>query len=564
MEMSRRDLYKLGLVGTAPIALAACSGGSNLAGGAGDASKPTITAYTGGSGSLTENFNPLSATVLPMIQGQIYEPLFAYNIFKSLDAKPSPLLGESFSWNEEGTELTVKVRSGVTWSDGKPFTAKDVAFTFTTIKANTALNTAGGKTPSAAASDDTTVVLTYDEPSFPEAANALGRTWIIPEHVFSSMSDIASNTNAKPVGTGPFVLSDFTPQSYLLKPNNSYWKKNAVAIGGVRVISLSGNQSATDKWIAGEIDYMSTSVPDLDKLVKSKPNLAYVNAGTQQACLFAASNADMGCTGPQTDVAVRTAMYHAMDRDQLNKLAFFGIAQPASPSFALIERDKDFIDPSIQPCPQTANVAEAKKVLEAAGYALGSDGIYAKDGQRVSMTCKTPSGWTDYVTALDTLAQQFKAAGIELVPQQVSVNEWNDAKTRGDYQLVIDSLGQGPAPDPYYVYQRYYFSKNATPVGQTGNPSQNAARFADPEVDAAIEAAGATDDLEAKKKQYFLIQQKIAAALPYIPIQLSSGLSQFNTSKVKGWPTKDDLYANPAAWAAPDSAQVMQHLKPAS
>ena len=101
------------------------------------------------------------------------------------------------------------------------------------------------------------------------------------------------------------------------------------------------------------------------------------------------------------------------------------------------------------------------------------DGIYAKGDVRVSMTVSCPTGWSDFVTALDTLAQQYKEIGIELIPQQVSVNEWNDAKAKGKFQLVIDSVGQGPAPDPVLpVPQPSSRPESTVPVGENGNPYQ--------------------------------------------------------------------------------------------
>src|SRR5699024_2517063 len=142
---------------------------------------------------------------------------------------------------------------------------------------------------------------------------------------------------------------------------------------------------------------------------------------------------------------------------------------------------------------------EAMQVLEDAGYSLGGDGVYAKDGVRVSMTVSCPTGWSDYVTALGSLAAQYEEIGIELIPQPVSVHEWNDAKAKGTYQLVIVSVGQGPAPDPYYPYRTHSSTDNTVPVGENGNPYQNATRFSDPDVDAALEAASATDDPEEKK-----------------------------------------------------------------
>ena len=561
MHLSRRDLYKLGAVaGAGTIALSACSQQSNLdTGGDGD-DRPIITMNTA-TGSLTKNFNPHSPSVVHSIQGLIYETLFYLNPLLPIDQEPQPMLGESFAWNEDGTELTVTVREGVTWSDGTAFTANDVAFTFNKLRDTEALNPAG-TAPFAAASDDVTAVLTYPTSSFTEGPSALGRTWILPEHLFADVEDLATYANEEPIGTGPFVFNDFTPESYLLVANDDYWEEGVPAIGGVRAVTSSGNQSVTDMWLAGDIDYMSSALPNLDQHVADNPDLAYTNTGISQVVLMAASNPVLGCEGPQTDPAVRKALYFGMDREQLSKLAFFDLGTDISPSFALPDRDADFIDPSIEVAPWNAQVDEARSILEGAGYTEGGDGIYEKDGTRLSMTVSCPTGWSDYVTALDTLAQQYLEVGIELVPQQVSVNEWNDAKAKGTYQLVIDGIGQGPAPDPYYPYRDQFASENAVRVGENGNPYQNVTRFSDPDVDAALQAAAGTDDPEVKKAQYFLIQQRVAEVLPAIPVLIGSGLTEYNTSRVTGWPTADDLYAFPMAWSAPDSAMVLRKVRP--
>lgn len=562
MHLKRRDLYKLTAIGTVPIALAACGQTSNLETGTGsDGEKKTILTTNATEATLTRNLNPHSPSVIPMVQGLIYETLFYFNPLKPIDQEPVPQLGESYEWNEDGTALTVTVRKGVTWTDGEAFTADDVAFTFNRISETDALND-GGTAPTAEATDDTTVVITYAESSYLEGPNALARTWIIPEHLFTDVEDLATYANEDPIGTGAFQLDDFTPESYLLLANPNYWEEGRPGIDGVRAITTSGNQSATDQWLAGDIDYMSSAIPNLEGHVEKNPDLAYTNTGISQAALFAASNTELGCEGPQTDVAVRKALYYGMDREQLSKLAFFDLGTDISPSFALPERDADFIDPSIDLAPWNAQPEEAKKVLEDAGYAPGSDGIYAKGDVRVSMTVSCPTGWSDFVTALDTLAQQYKEIGIELIPQQVSVNEWNDAKAKGTFQLVIDSVGQGPAPDPYYPYRNQFSTESTVPVGENGNPYQNITRFSDPEVDAALDAAAATDDPEVKKEHYFLIQKRLVEVMPAIPLLIGSSLTEYNTSRATGWPTEDDLYAYPMSWSAPDNSVVLKTVTP--
>lgn len=561
MHLSRRDLYKLTALGVAPVALAACGQASNLGTGEDGDDRPIITAYNGSTGGFTKNLNPHSPSVVHMIQGCIYEPLFYFNPLEAIDQEPVALLGQSYEWNEDGTVLTITVREGVSWTDGTPLTAGDVAFTFNKIRDTEALNPAG-TAPSGEATDDATVVLTYPQPSFPEGPNALGRTWIVPEHLFADVEDLATYANESPVGTGPFVLDDFTAESYLMLANDAYWEEGVPLIGGVRCLSISGNQAATDQWLAGNIDYISASIPNVEEHVESNPDLSFTNTGISQVALMAASNPDLGCEGPQTDPAVRKALYYGMDREQLSSLAFFGLGTEISPTFGLPERDQDFIHPDIDIAPWNAEPEQARSVLEEAGYTEGADGIYQKEGERVSMTISCPTGWSDFVTALDTLAEQYRAVGIELIAQQVSVNEWNDAKAKGTFQLVIDSVGQGPAPDPYYPYRNQFSTDTTVPVGENGNPYQNVTRFSDPAVDEALLAASATDDPEEKKKQYFIVQERLFEVMPAVPVLIGSSLTEYNHSRVTGWPSEDDLYAYPMSWSAPDSAMVLRAVHP--
>src|SRR5699024_12069469 len=101
--------------------------------------------------------------------------------------------------------------------------------------------------------------------------------------------DWATDASEEPVGPGPFAYAEFTAESYLLRTNATYWDEGKPAIGGVRVSATSGNQSATDLWLAGEIDYVSVAIPDLEEHVEANPHLAYTNTGISQMALMARS-----------------------------------------------------------------------------------------------------------------------------------------------------------------------------------------------------------------------------------------------------------------------------------
>jgi len=537
-----------GAVAVLALSLTGCASGNGDASDDG-ADAPILQVYRGASGQFVENYNPLSPTVLKDVDGLIYERLFFFDNLQPLGTDPTPELGKSYEVSEDGTVVTVQLQEGIEWSDGEAFTAEDVAFTMNTTRENEAFDRTGNA-PKAEATSDTEVVLTFDAPSFGTIPAILGSP-IVPEHIFSKMADIATDTNLDPVGTGPMTLGEFTAQSYTYDKSDTFRDADKIVPPGVRYYSLSGNEAATNKLLAGELDWANINVPDVEAVIKPTPELNVADTTNQQVMLTTCSNAELGCTGPQTSSAVRQAMAAAMDRDQINKLAYFGRGVPISPTFGVVPRDNDLIDDQFETMPMQADVPKAKSLLEADGWKLGSDGIYAKDGERLSMDVIVTSGYTDYIAALDVMKQQFKEAGIEIIPQQLANAEVTSSRGLGKFQVAIDSIFDGPVADPYYIYSNSFNSVNVTPAGEAGNPYGNTSKFSNPEVDAAIEAAGASQEVAEKAKQYAIIQEIIAEEMPYVPIINNKGFSMYN----------DSVYTDWAIYAAGGAEQTLLQLK---
>ena len=548
------------------LVMTACSSSSSSSssgatGSASSAGKSQITIFNGATGTITENWNPFSPTELQPSLGIIYEPLFYYNLASS--AAPKPELATAFKWNAAGTELTITTRSGVKWTDGQPFTAKDVAFTFNMIHKFPALNVSG-LDATATAPDDQTAVLTFKSTSFMQEPQVVGNTPIVAEHLWSKIAEPAKTINQNPVGTGPYKLQAFSSESYVLTKNTDYWEAGKPKIDSVRYISLATADAASGALLAGKVDWMSAFLPNLDQLLKGNKALTYVNTPALTASLFSCANAQLGCTGPQTDPAVRQAIYYGMDRTQLNKLAGGGFAGPASPTMLLPERDKAWVaNPDDVAIPQTGDAAKAASILTAAGYTKGADGIFAKNGQRLSLTVQVVAGWSDFISAISVMATQLKAVGIEVKAEQLAYQAWNSNETTGKFQLSMDSIGLGASNNPYYTYQPRYTSSNTVKVGEVAPNSGNYSRYSNPKVDAALTAAAATNDEAVQKQQYAIVQTEIVRDLPYIPIYVNSMLTEFNTTNATGWPSNDNKFALPASWKSWDNGIVIKELSPA-
>lgn len=548
------------LAGVTALALAACSADepdSAASTGADRANGTAITVFNGATGAMTENFNPFATSPLQPTLGVIYEALFHYNLATTSD--PAPLLATGFAWNGDGTELTITTRDDVRWSDGEPFTAEDVAFTFNTVAHTPELNPAG-LAPTGVAIDDSHLVLTFAESSFMQEPQVLGAQAIVPEHVWRDVADPTFEINPDPVGTGAFTVESFSEDHYVLAANPTYWGGEP-KVSTVRYVSLDSADDAAAAFVAGDVDWMSAYLPDLDALVADHPTLSYVNTPASTTSIFTCSSAQLGCTGPQTDKAVRQAIYWALDRGQLNASAGGGFAGEASPTLLLPQRDGAWVtDPANLLVPQGGDLERATELLEDAGWVEGGDGVRVRGGERLSLSIQAVAGWSDYIALNAAMAEQLAAIGIELVPTEVTWNEWNEDMILGTFQLSLDSIGLGASDNPYFTYGKWFDGANTAHVTESANG--NSARFRHAEVDAALAAARATNDEAEQAQAYARVQEVIIDELPYIPVYVNSMLTEFSNARATGWPSEADTYAMPASWKNWDNGMVLKAIVP--
>ncbi|MEV5068487.1 ABC transporter substrate-binding protein [Microbacterium sp. LMI12-1-1.1] len=552
---AKRRAALIAVAGTAilGIGLSGCAGGGGD--DSGDSEGRTLRVWAGSQTPIEANFNPFSPSVLHAALGPIYEPLFFYN--KTADEAPAPMLGESFEYNEDGTVITVKLKDGVKWNDGEDFTADDAAFTF-----NYEPNHRDGLV-SAEATDDTTVVLTYETPQFTNEFQILGTTWMLPEHIWSEVDDYTTFTDEEPVGTGPYVVDKVTDASYTVVANDEFRDEGVPAIKKVQYIGIDANQSAQDLLTAGELDWTGMFVPNPDS-VTSNGVISMLNTPQDPTVLYTCSNADLGCTGPQTDVAVRQALNVAIDRGTIKEKAFVGLTGDISPTFALLPRDQKWVaDPANEVSPQSPDAAAAGEILEAAGYAKGGDGFYAKDGAPLELSLVSVDGWTDYNDAAKLISEQAAEAGIKVNASTVQWQEFSDARQTGQYQLIMGGVIGTSVADPFQIYKDWFIGESTSQVGQEVPAGRwNFSRYDNAIVNEAVAAAAATNDEAVKQEAYAAVQAEIVRDLPYIPLVINATQTFFNTKDFTGWPTEDDLYAFPPAWGSVASGYVLQHLEP--
>ncbi len=553
------------LVGGLALALTvACSGGGKapLAAGSGAAKHTSpvtarvLNVYTGASGQFTENYNPIGQGITPLhgSQGMIYEPLMFFNQAKPGDVQP--LLATAYEFGDDGKSLTFTIRQGVKWNDGQPFTAEDVAFNFTYRRDNKDLN----NVEPASLIDEVTVLdpahvkITFKKVVYTWLWQMAGQYWMVPKHVYEKIEHPNKETETEPVGTGPFMKDTFTPQSYTYKKNPNYWEPGKPKIAGLRFFSFNSGDSSVQALAAGQLDWAGLFMPDPEKQYVSKD--PQHNLYKNEALLYVTNLVPNLTKAPLNDLAVRKAINVALDREKIIKLAFAGLGKMPSPLELVLPLYQDYVSPKYADLTLKYDPAEARRLLEAAGYTKDDDGYYAKNGKRLSVTCHVVTGWTDYISAVQIMKQELKDVGIEFTYKEVSFNAFTNLQQKGDFQLMLWN-GYG-GPGPYYMYNNILNSESIPPA------NQNMARWKNAEVDAALKAIASTppEQTDAIKQQIHLIQDQLVAEQPYIPLQQSSSLAEFRTVNATGWPSDENPYALTLPFSVPDNGIVAKNLVP--
>jgi peptide/nickel transport system substrate-binding protein len=540
-------------VAAATLIITGCSG----TGATSSPSTRYINVYSGNPGNLTDNFNPFVSDVAyganGAVLGAVYEPLFYFNSAKN--EKPQPWLGTEYTVSPDGLTYSITLKSGVKWQDGKPFTAADVAYTYNLLKANPALNLYGLKIAEAKAVDDTHATITLTQPDYPNEYRLLGLTFIVPEHIWKTISDPGKTTNTKPIGTGAFSFGAFTPQSVTLVANKDYYEKGQPAIPGIRLVTSTGNAAALNSLNAGQIDWAGIALQDVQKsfVDKDPKHNKYTSIPADIKALLPNLT-----KAPFNDVAFRQALSLSIDRDSIIKQAFGGTDTPGNPTSLLQPRDEAYIPAAYKGKTLDQNIDQAKKILTGAGYSYSGDKLIGKDGKPVTFKLTTVTGYTDTITANQLLVQDFAKIGVTATPEELSLGAYSTERQNGTFDLLDDRIPTGP--NPFQQFSDSLDSAKSAPVGQTANA--NFVRFSNPEVDKLIAAAGSTNDPAKLTAAYQALGTYFAENQPYIILSQNGAVTTYRDQFFTGMPTTDNLWATPSNWLSGNIGFIAKQLKP--
>ncbi len=452
----------------------------------------------------------------------IYDSL----MWKDGSGKVIPWLATGFKEAEGGRLYTFELREGVTWHDGKPLTAEDVAFTFEYFRSQTIspqvivqpLTTI----TEVKATGPRTVEFRLSSPDYEFLGySGVGSVLIVPKHIWSSVPNAAMASDPSVlVGSGPYKLQSYTrgEGSYLYEANDSYFLGRPF----VQRLEYSAAANALNALIAGEVDAAGASgvVPAVLAPLRSNPELEVLEGppGNFGSGLFW----NLAKGGALADVQFRRACAKAIDRDDIVKRLFGGNGTPGNPGW--IPPANPFYTPVEQ---YSFDRSAAEALLEGAGYRrpAGQDVRQGPDGQplRFSLLVTNP-----VPPVTEVVVNALKAVGVELTPQGVDTPTFNQRVIAGNSEMSI--IGSGGMNTDHgeggYLHQ-VYSSKTKT--------TQHAQGYMNPIVDQLVDKQQATINVEERKKIVAEAQRLIAADLPVLPLFYANSYSIFKKASFDQW-----------------------------
>ena len=416
------------------------------------------------------------------------------------------------------TSITWKLKPGLLWSDGSPVTSKDAKFTYDYCKSpdgGCAQASRYEGIKSIDTPDDVTIVITFNGPKpNPYQAFVGGTSPILQEAQFKDCVGAKASTctaqNNMPIGTGPFVVTDFKVNDVVTLAANPHYRDAAKPAFATMTVKGGGDaQSAAQAVMqTGEMDYAwNTQInPDMQTQMAAGGKGHFVNGFGTLVERIEMNMTDPSAEWPEgerstpkhphpflSDIKVRTALSMAIDRQALVDI---GYGTAGMPTCNLVPAPELYASDNTGCIKQ--DMAGAKAMLDDTGWKVGADGIREKDGKKLHIL---------FQTSTNAVRQDFQAAikgwwtelgvDVELKNIDASVYFGGDAgspdtfqKFYADVEMYANNF-DGVDPEPYMA--QYLCDKIPGPDNQW--QGENINRFCDPAYDALEKELSTTSDI---------------------------------------------------------------------
>jgi peptide/nickel transport system substrate-binding protein len=462
----------------------------------------------------------------------LYDSLTYYN---PIDGAVVPMIATDWSANDDFTQVVINVRQGVTFSDGEALDSTDVAFSINMLKDTTLdVNGLWKKISSVEAAGDYQVTVSFAE-SFPSFTAYMSELFIVPEHIWSTVGDVAAYTNTDPVGSGPFVWESYTTGTDVqFTANKSYWA-GAPKVDKLIMKLYNSAQNLSVALMAGEVDctFGTIAMSYVTEFLTQENAKMQIYSGFTNWTVF--MNHEYGLL---SDVNVRKALCMAIDQKSLITRGEYNCVFPMNMAW-LPNAYGDLVNQEANAV-LTYDAAGAKQVLEDAGYVMGDDGVYMDPttGERLSFTYYNASGAPAQQMEAGMIQQWLLNIGVEIIPKVATWAELASKAQSGDFQLL--QYNTPLSNDAYAAFYTSFDSASTAPSGEA-TTGRNYCRYRNETLDALIDQLATAIDPDVRKDIITQCQQIVANDYIYIPMYNVGGHNPyFDGGNVSGWSC--DLY----------------------
>ena len=432
-----------------------------------------------------------------------------------------PYLAEDYSVSEDGLTYTFQLRKGVSFTDGTPFTAEDVKFTFDYMKEHPYKWVSVSMVEEASVVDEHTVEIKLNKTYNPFLSDVAGSLPILPKHIWENVTEPETFTEPEAaISTGPFILENYDAAAgtYTLKANEDYFYGD-VQIDKLVIANVSGGDSK-EALLSGEIAAAPNISYKAAMSLKDSPEYTVLEGpGLSVTRLY--FNFDEEAMAVKE---IRQAMYHAVNLDEIVEKAYGGAGYPGSAGH--VQPGTPWYNPDVRQ--YAYDVETAKKMLSEAGAAdSNGDGILEYNGEEMSYTLT----FTENDEKLaELLVSYMKAVGIELVPQSADDATVKAAISEGNFELAFNTNGSFGG-DPVFL------SRFAT-VGADGAPSvtgQGGTTWESEEYNRIYNESAVEQDDAKRHQQVNELQEIIAEELPCLTLYYKKAVAAYNNTIFDGF-----------------------------
>ena len=432
-----------------------------------------------------------------------------------------PYLAEDYSVSEDGLTYTFQLRKGVSFTDGTPFTAEDVKFTFDYMKEHPYKWVSVSMVEEASVVDEHTVEIKLNKTYNPFLSDVAGSLPILPKHIWENVTEPETFTEPEAaISTGPFILENYDAAAgtYTFKANEDYFYGD-VQIDKLVIANVSGGDSK-EALLSGEIAAAPNISYKAAMSLKDSPEYTVLE-GPSLSVTRLYFNFDEEAMAVKE---IRQAMYHAVNLDEIVEKAYGGAGYPGSAGH--VQPGTPWYNPDVRQ--YAYDVETAKKMLSEAGAAdSNGDGILEYNGEEMSYTLT----FTENDEKLaELLVSYMKAVGIELVPQSADDATVKAAISEGNFELAFNTNGSFGG-DPVFL------SRFAT-VGADGAPSvtgQGGTTWESEEYNRIYNESAVEQDDVKRHQQVNELQEIIAEELPCLTLYYKKAVAAYNNTIFDGF-----------------------------